>query len=170
MIVFSACSNEAADTPNPESLIGTQAPQLSGDDLTGAGVTTLGELEGKPTVVVFWLNTCPHCQESLPEIQTAWADLADDYNILTVGMPHPEEEGPAGFETPAAFVASTGLTLPTIDSEWDLTQADWNFSEVPTVYVLNDEHMVEDVLTGDNLVEEINTSLEAVAQKCCTAP
>jgi len=67
-------------------------------------------------------------------------------------------------------VESTGLTLPTISSEWDSAQEDWNFNEVPTVYVLNDEHMVEDVLTGDNLVEDINTSLEAVAAQCCTAP
>ena len=52
---------------NPMSLIGTQAPELAGNDLTGTGVDDLTDLNGEPTAVVFWLNTCPHCQGSVPQ-------------------------------------------------------------------------------------------------------
>ena len=34
-------------------------------NLTGSGTLDLASSTGKPTAVVFWLNTCPHCQEAL---------------------------------------------------------------------------------------------------------
>ncbi len=149
-------------------MVGSIAPALSGDDLTGTGVTDLADLTGKPTAVVFWLNTCPHCHEQLPEIEAAWPELSADYNVLTVGMLHPSEPGEAGYETLAAAVETMGLTMPTIDGEFDALSSQWTFDSVPVVYILDDELLIEDVLTGDNLAEKMATSLEAVANNCCT--
>jgi thiol-disulfide isomerase/thioredoxin len=167
-IGVAACST---DEPAAESLIGTAAPSLQGRDLTGAGITDLETLTGKPTAVVFWLNTCPHCQEGLPAIQTAWPDLEADANILTVGMSNPSVEGGPGFEDPDAFVASVGLTLPSIESTFEQANADWNVEEVPTIFVLDDELNIQDVLVGgDATPERLATSLQAVALNCCAPP
>jgi hypothetical protein len=158
LLGLSACSQ---DEPNPESLIGAPAPELEGADLTGTGINELASLVGKPTAVVFWLNTCPHCQESLPVIQDAWADFATENNILTVGMKNVDMEGPAGFESPEAFILSTGLTLPSIEYTWEQAQSGWSVAGVPAIFILNSEHVVEDVLLGsDDLVRLLGSALD----------
>lgn len=165
LVALGSCSEEDRD---PISLIGAQAPELAGNDLTEAGVDDLTDLTGKPTAVVFWLNTCPHCQDSVPAIQDAWQELEGKYNILTVGMTNEDMEGDPGFETPEAFVTSTGLTLPTVAYTWQQAQADWSVAGVPVTFILSDQHLIEDVLVGDDdLVNRIKTSLENVELKCC---
>jgi thiol-disulfide isomerase/thioredoxin len=165
LLALGSCSDEEQA---PISLIGDQAPELAGDDMTGTGVDELTDLNGEPTAVVFWLNTCPHCQESVPQIQDAWEDLEDNYNILTVGMTNEDLEGEPGFETPEAFVASMGLTLPTVAYTWQQAQADWRVSGVPITFILSDQHLIEDVIEGDDdLVNRIGTSLNNVDLKCC---
>jgi thiol-disulfide isomerase/thioredoxin len=160
LLALIACSKEEL---NPESLIGAPVPELEGADLTGTGITELADLVGKPTAVVFWLNTCPHCQESLPAIQDAWADFASESNILTVGMNNVGMEGSAGFETPEAFISSTGLTLPSIEYTWEQAQSRWSVPGVPTIFILNSEHVVEDVLLGsDDLVRRLESALDEV--------
>jgi thiol-disulfide isomerase/thioredoxin len=165
ILALGSCSDGERD---PISLIGSQAPELTGNDLTGTGVDDLTDLAGEPTAVVFWLNTCPHCQDSVPAIQEAWEDLEDKYNILTVGMTNEDVEGDAGFETPEAFVASIGLTLPTVDYTWQQAQAEWRVSGVPITFILSDQHLIEDVIEGDDdLVNRIGTSLNNVDLRCC---
>jgi thiol-disulfide isomerase/thioredoxin len=167
-IVLALTGCGQADDAPAESMIGEQAPELSGDDLTGTGVDDLADLSGKPTAVVFWLNTCPHCQDGLPAIQAAALDLEEKYNILTVGMANEDAEGEPGFETPEAFVESVGLTLPTVAYTWDRAKADWRISQVPTVFILDDQHRIEDVIGAEeDLVGAIETSLENVELKCC---
>lgn len=165
LLALGSCSDEEQ---NPISMVGDQAPELTGNDLTGTGVDKLTDLIGEPTAVVFWLNTCPHCQDSVPAIQNAWEDLEDKYNILTVGMTNEDMEGDPGFESAEAFVASVRLILPTVDYTWQQAQADWYVSGVPITFILNDQHLVEDVIEGDDdLVNRIQTSLTNVDLKCC---
>ena len=165
LLALASCSDEEQ---SPISMVGDQAPELTGNDLTATGVDELADLSGEPTAVVFWLNTCPHCQDSVPAIQDAWENLDDKYNILTVGMTNEDVEGDPGFETPEAFVASVGLTLPTVDYTWQQAQADWQVSGVPITFILNDQHLIEDVIEGDNdLMGRIQTSLTNVDLKCC---
>lgn len=166
VLLLAACGGESTEEFDPVSLIGTPAADLQGVDLTGAGVTDLATLAGKPTAVVFWLNTCPHCQDGLPAIQDAWTELASDNNILTVGINNLDAKGPAGYEDTSAFVASTGLTLPTIQHTWEEAQANWQVGGVPTIFILNGEQIIEDVLIGsEDLVSRMKTSLENV--ECC---
>lgn len=155
----------AAEELDPMSLVGAPAADLRGEDLTGAGVTDLAALAGKPTAVVFWLNTCPHCQEAMPQIQEGWADLESDYNILTVGVTNLDMAGTPGFEDAEAFTTSTGLTLPTIEYTWEQAQAEWSLAGVPTVFILNGEQQIEDVLIGgEDLVSRMQLSLESVGR------
>jgi thiol-disulfide isomerase/thioredoxin len=168
LLVVGACSDRELD---PLSMVGEPVAELRGSDLTGTGVTDLATLAGRPTAVVFWLNTCPHCQDGLTAIEDAWADLAAENNILTVGMTNVDMAGTAGYETPQAFIASTGLTLPTIEYTWEQAQSEWGVTGVPTVFILDDEQMIEDVLVGpEDLVDRIRESLLNVALLCCGTP
>ncbi|HEX5631111.1 MAG TPA: TlpA disulfide reductase family protein [Acidimicrobiia bacterium] len=170
LVLASACSSgDDTDEFDPESMIGSVAPALQGTDLTGAGVTDLADLAGKPTAVYFWLNTCPHCQDGIVDLQAAWPEMADRFNILTVGMQHPDLAGDPGFETVSAFVASTGLTLPTIESTWAQAQTGWSLNQVPMVYILDADQMIIGVVSGGTVVR-VRDALEAEEARCCLVP
>ena len=171
LAVASACSSggSSVDEFDPESMIGSAAPTLQGSDLTGTGINDLADLSGKPTAVYFWLNTCPHCQEGIVDLMEAWPDMADRFNILTVGMANPDLAGDPGFETVEAFVTSTGLTLPTIESTWAQAQADWDLNQVPMVYILDPDQVIVAVVSGGTVIR-VRDALEAEAALCCMVP
>jgi peroxiredoxin len=160
-IVLAACNPSAAS--NAGTLVGSAAPALSGRDLTGTGVTDLASLEGKPTAVVFWLNTCPHCQNELPEVQKAWPAVADQANILTVGMLNPDVTAEPPYESTSAFVAATGLTLPTIDYDARDAVENWGLQGVPAIFILDKRHIVQAVFLGEGHMAEVEQALLALA-------
>ena len=149
-MVIAGCGGGNAAPSAAAALVGNPAPALTGPSLTGDGSLDLASMSGKPTVVVFWLNTCPHCQAFVPELQRAWPAVADKANILFAGMAHPDStvKTPAGYETPEAFVATTGLTLPTLRTDWDTATAAWKFDTVPAVYVLDAGGVVRKVMVA----------------------
>jgi len=160
LMVVAGCGG----TPAPsaaQALVGAPAPALSGQGLTSSGSLDLASMKGKPTVVVFWLNSCPHCQAFVPALQAAWPAVADKANILLVGMPHPDPSAQTtpGFETPQAFVQKTGLTLPTILGDFPTEATTWGFDTVPMVYVLGADHIVRKVL----LAPEAKAVVDAVS-------
>jgi len=166
-ILLAATIGIAACNPTPASdagtLVGSPAPALAGTDLTGAGVTDLASLEGKPTAVVFWLNTCPHCQNELPEVQKAWPAVADQANLLTVGMLNPDIAAEPPYDTTQAFVATAGLTLPTIDYDAFEAVENWGLEGVPAIFVLDEGHIVRAVFLGEGHIAEVQEALLALA-------
>jgi len=157
----------ASCNPAPASeagtLIGASAPSLSGPDLTGTGVTELASLEGKPTAVVFWLNTCPHCQNEIPQVQAAWPAIADRANVLTVGMLNPDLAAEPPYESTRAFVAATGLTLPTIDYDAREAVENWRLEGVPAIFVLDEGHIIRAIYLGEGHMPEVEEALLALA-------
>jgi peroxiredoxin len=157
---LAACSGTGGTASSAAAgLVGQPAPALSGESLTGDGGTVdLASMTGKPTVVVFWLNTCPHCQAFMPAFQAAWPQVADKANVLTVGMAHPDPNVPQtpGFETPEAFVATTALSLPTIERPLAEAVDTWGVEEVPAVFVLDGDHVVRKALVGPEPSEVVS--------------
>lgn len=155
-----ACSTEEpeGDPPAAEALVGSSAPELSGENLTAEGILDLASMEGKPTAVVFWFPECPHCQENVPALQAAWEEIADEANILTVGMVRedPDLDVTAGFETPRAFVATTGLSLPTVLSDWVTERDRWKLEGVPTVFLLDGDQIVRRVMANPDPSEVVD--------------
>jgi peroxiredoxin len=160
-MLLAACSPAASGESG--SLVGSEAPSLAGPDLTGTGVTTLSSLEGKPTAVVFWLNTCPHCQSEIPEIQAAWPQVADQANILTVGLLNPDVAGEPPYDSTQAFVEATGLSLPTIEYDPYEAVENWGLEGVPAVFVLDEDHVVRAVFLGEGHIPEIHEALLTLA-------
>jgi peroxiredoxin len=160
--LLAGCNPAAASDAG--TLIGSSAPALSGPDLTGAGVTELDALRGKPTAVVFWLNTCPHCQNEMPRIEAAWPEIAAYGNMLTVGLQNPDVEASPPYETTRSFVDAAGLTLPTI--EYDPRQAveDWGLEGVPAIFVLDRDHIVRAVYLGEGHLAEVQEALQTLAR------
>jgi thiol-disulfide isomerase/thioredoxin len=136
--------------PQARYIVGEPAPSLVGRALNGEGTIDLASMKGKPTVVVFWLPWCEHCQELLPELDAAWADASPDANIITAGMEYIDldNEPLPGFEDAGAFVETLDIGLPSIAADWDQEREDWGFRSVPTVFFLDADHVVTGVVRG----------------------
>ncbi len=174
VVALAACSSaDAGSGPAAaEALVGSVAPPLTGADLTGDGRIDLRSMTGKPTVVAFWLYACPHCIESIPALQHAWDQAAPDANILTVGMDYddPSTVDPVkGYGSPQEFVATTGLTLPTLAAKWSREETTWKLEQTPTVFVLDANHVVRNVFVGPTDPSAILDAVQACSSGCAGA-
>ena len=144
-----SCDAPAASGSGPRALIGQAAPTTVGTNLTGSGTLDLASLRGKPTAVVFWLNTCPHCREALPGVVKLAANLGTDRQIVT-GAIDLGAKGPKGFETPAAAVKTLGLTMPTVLVPDDVARNQWKIAQTPTVFLIDSGGTIRDVIVPND--------------------
>ncbi len=144
----------------PSAMVGRVAPSTVGPDLTGSGTLDLAATDGTPTAVVFWLNTCPHCQEALPEIDRLAQRVVPKGRIVTGAIDIGAAGGP-GFETPAAAVDTLGVTMPTALVTRELADQ-WKVESTPTAFIVDaDGRIRRAIVTTDTtqLVRAIRTGL-----------
>ena len=161
--------------PDPSVLVGAKAPPLAGPNIAGSGQVDLSRYLGKPVVVVFWLNTCPHCRRDLPKINAYQRKLGKQVQIIGVALNWTDgTRGPKGFETPAAAIKTLHLTMPTVlyDATAALNPApgQWAVRETPTAYVISPGGAITAVLRADlNSSGEVTASdiNRALAQTNC---
>jgi len=62
------------------------APGFTARRLDGEESFELASLEGKPTVLIFFLHTCPHCHESLLFLKQALEDMPETQRPSLIGI------------------------------------------------------------------------------------
>lgn len=144
-------STAGAVPADPRQLIGTMPPPLSGSNITGDGDTGIERFAGKPMAIVFWVNTCPTCQATMPHVDALQAKLGSAAQIFSVAIHDPvaDGEGDPGFETPTAAASTMNLHIPTIVQERARADSDWRLAHLPTAFVLNAGHTIVDVVQTD---------------------
>jgi thiol-disulfide isomerase/thioredoxin len=140
----SSCQAPGSSTSAPTALIGSTPPPTTGKNLTGGGILSLSTLLGKPTAVVFWLNSCPHCQEALPAINRLPSSLKGS-QVVTAAI-DAGIKGPKGFETPVAAVKTLRLKVPTILVANNVAQNEWHVARTPTAYIIDSGGVITQVL------------------------
>ena len=156
--------------PDPRGLIGTTPPPLSGPNLTGVGETGIESFVGKPMAIVFWVNTCPTCRETMPHLDALQVKLGSAAQIFSVAIHDPaaDGEGERGFETPTAATKTMNLHIPTIIQERAKADSDWRLAHLPTAFVLDSRHTVVDVVQTDASGLDITTLVERAIEKATT--
>jgi thiol-disulfide isomerase/thioredoxin len=170
---FAQSANGSA-AANPNVLVGLKPPPLSGPNLAGSGRANLNSYVGKPIVVVFWLNTCPHCRRDLPKINDYQRKLGKRAQIISVAINRPNVKGPKGFETPAVAAKKLRLTIPTIpfDAATLLSPSpnQWQVAQTPTAFIISSHGVITSVLEPDNrgdvTVSEIQRGLAEAGCGC----
>lgn len=109
----------AGDSASVASIEGTAAqgqpaPKLSGKDMYSGREVSLQDMQGKPTLVAVWAHWCPHCQKEMPIIQQVSQEQAADFNFLTVTTAAGQQPAQAQYATPATFMQTQGITIPTL--------------------------------------------------------
>jgi thiol-disulfide isomerase/thioredoxin len=160
----SSCQAPGTSGSEAKALIGSPPPTTTGKDLTGSGTLTLSSLLGEPTAVVFWLNSCPHCQQALPAVNRLSAHLKSA-RVVTAAI-DAGVKGPKGFETPAAAVKTLRLRAPTILVANDVAKNEWHVATTPTAYIIDSAGVITQVLQpklAEHLAGDIRSALSATS-------
>ena len=157
--------------PDPRGLIGMTPPSLSGPNITGVGETGIESFAGKPMAIVFWLNTCPNCRETMPHLDALQIKLGSTAQILSVAIHDAGQDGDRdrGFETPTAAARTMNLHIPTIIEERAKADSDWRLAHLPTTFVLDSRHTIVDVIQTDASGLDITALVERALEKAATS-
>jgi len=77
---------EAGTAPDGELALRPVAPPFDAKRLGGGERFRLGDLAGKPVVLVFFLHNCPHCHEALRFFKKALAEIPEQRRPVLIGV------------------------------------------------------------------------------------
>ena len=162
--VTSAGAVEPTAVPTPDTTAegrgvepGQLAPEFSLprlDDSTSS--VTLRNLQGMPSVLIFWTTWCPYCLRQTPALVNAYADAAAQ-GVEFVGINIQEEAGGV-----AAYVAANRIAYPVVLDEAGATAAAYAVQGYPTTYFLDNSSRIVAKHVGALTDEQLNTYLSMV--------
>jgi thiol-disulfide isomerase/thioredoxin len=148
---------------DPRRLIGT-TPTLSGKNLIGTEPFDVTALRGTPVAVVFWLNTCPHCQAVMPKVNKLGENVSPEAVVVAAAI-NAGLRGEKGYQTPAAATKTMRLTIPTVLVA-SAAADEWQVVGTPTAFVLDANGMVTAVVAAETpnaFVTKLSKSLDAAS-------
>ena len=134
---------------------GDKAPDFSLSNLAGERIS-LSDFAGKPVLLHFWADWCPHCRAEFPKMQK----LNDKYTaanfaLLAINvaqeLTHVQE-----------IVDEYGLTFPVLLDENSDISKQYGVRGLPTTYVLDQSHRIVRVLIGFTDQEQLEQALLSV--------
>lgn len=112
---------------------------------------------GQPTVMLWVVEDCPACVDSLAAL--AAADVPEDLAVLVIG---PAEE----IDTLPAFVDATLPGATVVVDEDDEVALLYGLRQVPLAIVLNEDQIIEDILENPLRVSvDLPRALEEVSEE-----
>ncbi|GMU65427.1 MAG: hypothetical protein AMXMBFR36_17010 [Acidobacteriota bacterium] len=118
---------------------GRPAPQITVPLLDGGAVTVADGARGPRSLVVFWATWCGPCRREIPDLNRLHDELGERIRLVAISDEAPELLEKArtrhGIRYPIA--SADGLPSPFGDVR-----------AIPTVFVLDEHGVVEDVLVG----------------------
>jgi thiol-disulfide isomerase/thioredoxin len=148
---------------DPQRLVGT-TPTLTGKNVIGAEPFDVTALRGAPVAVVFWLNTCPHCQAVMPDVNKLGEDVSPEAVVVAAAI-DAGLRGGKGYQTPAAATKTMRLTIPTVLIP-SAAADEWQVAGTPTGFVLDANGVVTAVVvagTPKAFVTKLRKSLDAAS-------
>ena len=132
------------------------APEFSGTLLDG-GEFASADLAGDVAVINFWGSWCAPCRVESPQFQEVYADVRDD-GVQFLGVNVKDTD-----QLARAFEDDLGIEFPSLDDprgEVALAFRDYPASAVPSTIVLDREHRVAAVYTGEVRQDDLRTVLQ----------
>jgi thiol-disulfide isomerase/thioredoxin len=118
---------------------GRRAPEFTVPLLDGGAVTIADGASGPRTLVVFWATWCGPCRREIPDLNRLHEELGDRVRLVAISDEAPDLLEQArerhGIRYPIA--SADGLPSPFGDVR-----------AIPTVFVLDEQGVVDDVLVG----------------------
>lgn len=107
-----------------------QAPALTGQDLSGAGVA-LADFRGQVVLVTAWSSWCAPCREEVPVLVRAQDDLAP-HGFRVLGLNVKDQRAAA-----QRFAQAHGATYPSVVDEDGVLAVEWGLRALPETFVVD---------------------------------
>lgn len=148
-------------TPQPQKApksplsdwIGKPAPELKMVDLDGKA-HRISRLKGKKVALDFWATWCPPCKKAIPDLIKLAGSNSSDLVILGLS------DEPA--DTLAAFVKEAKINYPIIRYDNTVPAPYSKVTAIPTLFLIDSEGIIRDVLVGHYPLEELQKRLNAM--------
>lgn len=123
--------------------VGSKAPGFKVTALDGKSIG-LADLMGKPTLVVFWANWCPHCRNELPVVEKLYKDLGPKgVNFIAISLD-------TGSEPAQRLVRDGKASFPiaVVGASSDVARS-YDITGIPAVFVLDKDGIVKARYAGE---------------------
>lgn len=130
---------------------GNRAPDFTLTSLQEEEVT-LSDFRGKKVFLNFWASNCPPCREEMPDIEKLHQEF-EEIEVLTVNVG--ESTGKIN-----SFLMETDLQLPVLLDKDNQVAMDYLVRFIPTTYILDEEGIITDKVTGLLTYEQMLELLE----------
>jgi len=141
----------ATDAPASGGLVGSAAPEIAAEAVTGEGPATLADASGKVVILDFWATYCAPCKKSFPKYQELVDQFGGELAVIAISVDNPED---ATKEQLEAFVKETGVKFSIV---WDKDQAaakKYSPPKMPTSFVVDKTGVVRHIHAGYETGEE----------------
>jgi peroxiredoxin len=127
---------------------GEPAPDFTAVSLNGE-IVSLSDFRGKPVWLNFWGSWCPPCRAEMPDIETAYQELAPKgLVLLAVSLGDPPEQA-------AEFAARNHVTFTVLlDPNRTLTSHAYPIYNFPTHIFVDDTGIVRKVVLSEMSVDQ----------------
>lgn len=121
------------------------APEISLKD-TNDETVKLSDYKGKIVILNFWASWSSPAKMSMPEIDAAAKELAqdDDAVVLAVNMP----QGRETIEKARKYIADNNFSMKVLFDTEGMAAYDYNVASVPTTFIINKEGKIHDHIAG----------------------
>lgn len=137
------------------------APEFAGELLDGGSFTS-DELQGDIAVINFWGSWCPPCRVESPDLQTVYAQLADQ-DVQFLGVDVKDQR-----QLAVAFLADVGVQYPSVfdpDGEVALAFRGFPANTIPSTIILDRSGEVAAVYTGAITRADLTQALTTLLQE-----
>jgi peroxiredoxin len=133
---------------------GAAAPDFELHDLNGRKVH-LADYRGKPAILVFWADWCPHCREMIPEFNRM---AAEGIPIVSVNLLEEPERVQRAVEM-------QGIEYPVaLDIDGEVGRA-YGVEAIPNVFLIDESgNVVHNELTSPELVKKLQSRFHSIAR------
>jgi peroxiredoxin len=139
--------------------VGTVAPNFTAIGLDGA-IVSLSDFRGKPIWLNFWGSWCPPCRAEMPDVETAYEQLAPKgLVLLAVSLGDPPADA-------AAFAARNHVTFTVLlDPNRTLTASAYPIYNFPTHLFIDPAGIVRKIVLSEMSADQAIANAASILPK-----
>ena len=152
--VLSACNKHSG------LQIGDPAPVVTLTDFNGKSVTLPGALKGKVMLVRFWSLDCGFCDKEKLFTLESFYQKYKDKGFVPVAINESRID-----KTDERLKKFTHLAYPMLVDEYGLVAKHFGVIGMPTTFIIDEEGIVQDKITGEAGIDEYEKHLTTILYK-----
>jgi peroxiredoxin len=126
-------------------LVGSAAPDLSAEAVTGEGPANVKDASGKVVIVDFWATYCHPCKKSFPKYQEMLDQFGSDLAVIAVSVDDPDDSSKEKLEE---FAKETNVKFKILWDKDKSAAGKYSPPKMPTSFVIDKTGIVRHVHAG----------------------